>query len=137
MEKAYACFHTDGSAANYANLDGGWMDEALGDLGLPTFAKWSSKSADDLLNWLAGELSAGKAVTVAIDHPAAGAPVIGSHAYTVVAVERNATTGARTLVLRNPWGVDGAGNDGKNDGYVRLTAAQAFASVWWAISARV
>jgi hypothetical protein len=41
------------------------------------------------------------------------------------------------VVLRNPWGIDGAGNDGVNDGYVRLTALQAFTSFWGVISANV
>jgi hypothetical protein len=38
----------------------------------------------------------------------------------------------KSLVLRNPWGMDGAGSDGRNDGYVTLTAAQAYAS-WWGL----
>jgi len=33
------------------------------------------------------------------------------------------------LVLRNPWGVDGTGNDGVNDGYVTVTGQQAFDSM--------
>jgi hypothetical protein len=45
--------------------------------------------------------------------------------------------GHKTLVLRNPWGIDGAGNDGKDDGYVRLTPAQALGSFWAVISAVV
>jgi len=135
MEKAYACFRT-GGVANYANLDGGWMDEAMNHLGLQTFAKWSASSANNLLDWLSNELNAGKAVTLAINTPTHGAPVVGSHAYQVVSVDTDAN-GNRTVTLRNPWGVDGAGNDGKNDGYVTLTSVQAFGSTWGGISAKV
>ncbi|HYE21235.1 MAG TPA: C2 family cysteine protease [Tepidisphaeraceae bacterium] len=136
MEKAYATFREQGAVANYANLDGGWMDEAFADLGMPSFSKWSSSNADELLNWLAAELDAGRAVTLAINTAKNGAPVIGCHAYSVAAVETS-SNGTRTLVLRNPWGIDGAGNDGKNDGYVRLNATQALNSTWAAISAKV
>jgi hypothetical protein len=140
MEKAYACFAAgrDGdSLANYADLDGGWMSEAFADLGYENDEIWDVSGADDLFDQIAGELSAGKAVTLAINQAKHGAPVVGCHAYTVVAVETDADTGERTLVLRNPWGIDGVGNDGNNDGYVRLTGQQALASYWGVISAYV
>jgi hypothetical protein len=137
MEKAYACFREAGSVANYASLDGGWMNEAFSDLGFADSDEiWNVATGDDLLNKIDAELKAGKAVTMAIDTPAAGAPVVGSHAYTVVSVDTDAD-GHKTLVLRNPWGIDGAGNDGKDDGYVRLTPAQALGSFWAVISANV
>ncbi len=136
MEKAYACFRTPTLTANYANLDGGWMSEAFNDLGYTTTDKWSAKTGDELLTFIANELKAGKAVTMAINNPVGGAPVIGSHAYTVVRVDVDAK-GNKTLVLRNPWGVDGAGNDGANDGYVRLTSQQALGSFWAVMSAKV
>jgi hypothetical protein len=135
MEKAYATFR-DGGPASYADLDGGWMDEAFGDLGFESNAVWDAGNGDDLLGQIAQELAAGKAVTMAINTPKNGAPVIGSHAYTVVSVDTD-SQGHRTVVLRNPWGIDGAGNDGVNDGYVRLTALQAFTSFWGVISANV
>jgi hypothetical protein len=135
MEKAYATFR-DGGAASYTDLDGGWMDEAFGDLGFESNAVWDASNGDDLLDQIAQELAAGKAVTMAINTPKNGAPLIGSHAYTVVSVDTD-SQGRKTIVLRNPWGIDGAGNDGVNDGYVRLTALQAFTSFWGVISANV
>jgi hypothetical protein len=135
MEKAYACYR-DGGLASYADLDGGWMDEAFGDLGYASNAIWDVSNGDDLLQRISDELSAGKAVTIAINTPKNGAPVVGSHAYTVVSVDTDGQ-GNRTLVLRNPWGVDGAGYDGHDDGYVRLTALQAFTSFWGVISSNV
>ena len=48
-----------------------------------------------------------------------GAPVTSSHCYTVT----NATA-SPTVTLRNPWGIDGVGNDGADDGFVTLTGTQ-------------
>jgi hypothetical protein len=135
MEKAFACFRY-GGLASYADLDGGWMDEAFDALGYATHAIWRSDDANDLLDQIADEFAQGKAVTVAIFEPSRGAPLIGSHAYTIESVETDAQ-GQRTLVLRNPWGIDGVGNDGNDDGYVRITATQAYLSYWGVISANV
>ena len=57
------------------------------------------------------------------------APLIGYHAYTAVSVGYDAAGAPSTLVLFNPWGVDGAGSDGFDDGYVTVTGAQALASL--------
>ena len=134
MEKAFACFRY-GGLANYADLDGGWMDEAFG-AGLYGRAIWESDDGEDLLSKISAELDEGKAVTVAIFEPSRGSPLVGSHAYTVEAVETDAQ-GQRTLVLRNPWGIDGVGNDGNDDGYVHVTPTQAYLSYWGVISANV
>jgi hypothetical protein len=135
MEKAYACFR-QGGVVNYSDLDGGWMSEAFSDLGYDSDQIWNVNNGDDLLNQISNELAAGKAVTMAINTPYGGAPVIGSHAYTVVSVDTDAQ-GHKTLVLRNPWGIDGIGHDGADDGYVRLTPVQAYGSFWGVISSNV
>ena len=45
--------------------------------------------------------------------------LVGSHYYSAVSVDEQ----AGTLVVRNPWGVDGGtGNDGSNDGLITLSA---------------
>jgi hypothetical protein len=79
-------------------------------------------------------LNAGKVVTIATPATiAAGCPCVGRHAYTVEQViYRTITSGGHTttvvdsVVLRNPWGIDGV-SDGSdpNDGYVTVTADQA------------
>jgi hypothetical protein len=139
MEKAYACFANsrDGDLlANYSDLEGGWMSEAFTDLGYANDSVWDVDNQDDLLDALASELDAGKAVTMAINTPKNGARLIGNHAYTVVSVETD-EEGNRSVVVRNPWGIDGVGTDGSDDGYVRLTALQAFSSFWGVICADV
>ena len=41
-----------------------------------------------------------------------------------------AEDGTRHLVIRNPWGVDGyRSDDGANDGYLTLNAADAFRAI--------
>jgi Calpain family cysteine protease/RTX calcium-binding nonapeptide repeat (4 copies) len=143
MEKAYACFRdaeiTSPSTyvATYSNLDGGWMDEAFGDLGYHANCVWTATNATSLIDEIQAELNAGKAVTLAVDNPASGTPLIGDHAYTVIRVQADAD-GNVTLLLRNPWGIDGVSqSDGHDDGYVTVTAAQAFASWSGLISANV
>jgi hypothetical protein len=134
MEKAYACYRDNG-VASYATLDGGWMDEAFNDLGYrDTEMLWDATDGDTLLGEIEDQLNEGLAVTLAIYQAKSGAPVVGYHAYTVVSVQTDGD-GNKTLTLRNPWGVDGAGNDGNNDGHVTLTATQALTSFWGVIAA--
>jgi hypothetical protein len=138
MEKAYACFRYESTAvASYGKIDGGWMDEAFADHGFASTGIWNATDGTALLNQLKTQLSAGKAVTLATQGPALGAPIVDeSHAYHVISVQTDAE-GEMSVLLRNPWGVDGAGSDGNDDGYVRLTAAQAYASWMGVISAKV
>ena len=133
MEKAYACYRY-GGLANYLDLDGGWMSEAFDALGHQSDAIWEAADGQDLLAKIEDELRQDKAVTLAVFEPARYSPLVGAHAYTVDRVETDAD-GNRTLILRNPWGIDGAGQDGSDDGYVRVTAEQAYASFWGVISA--
>ena len=63
--------------------------------------------------------------------------MITSHAYTVDHVVDNGD-GTFSVVVRNPWGVDGnTSNDGANDGYVTLTAAQAYVALGYVQAAMV
>jgi len=135
MEKAYACFR-DGGVANYSDLDGGWMSEAFTDLGYSSTEIWDAADGDELFDGIARDLADGKAVTLAINQPKNNCPCVGSHAYSVVSIDTDGQ-GNRTMVLRNPWGIDGAGHDGVNDGYVHVTPLQAFTSYWGVISGTV
>src|SRR5437016_8042562 len=110
-------------------MSAGWMIEAFISLGACATSIWTGSVGDSasLISQIDTLLSSGKAVTFAVNNVPAGVPLVGNHAYTVDAVIDNGD-GTFNLRLRNPWGVDGAGNDGVNDGYVTLTAAQAFAS---------
>ena len=55
----------------------------------------------------------------------ATAPLIMGHMYTVMNVIRNSAGTVTSIVLRNPWGYDGAGSDSNtNDGLVKATPSQ-------------
>lgn len=127
MEKAFSYFRT--RELSYGSQSFGWMSEGSNALGLASRSQYSATSGRALLQSMASELAAGKAVTYAVGVVAAGAPLTGYHAYSAVSVGYDAQGAPSTLLLFNPWGIDGAGNDGANDGYVTLTAAQAHASL--------
>jgi len=114
MEKAFAQFRT--GANSYASIEGGWMTEVATALGKNSTTTYNKT---DLVSVIKSALEAGKSVTYGANTPTDGAPLIGSHAYTV---DRVNTDG--TVTLRNPWAVDGIGHDNANDGYVTVTAAQ-------------
>ncbi len=133
MEKALATV-VQGYEVN--GIDGGWMADAYAYLGASSQNIWGATSATDLFNKLSTALKSGKSATFAIANVPAGAPLIASHAYTVDHVTLDAK-GNMTVTLRNPWGIDGAGNDGANDGYVTITAQQAFSALLGASIAAV
>ena len=134
MEKAMTQYM--GTIASYKNIDGGWMSTAYDSMGLSENNIWASSSTD-LVNQLNTALAANKAVTLGIGNVPAGAPLIGGHAYTVDHLNKDSNGNVISITLRNPWGVDGAGNDGKNDGYVTVTPAQVFGGLLGATAAMV
>jgi hypothetical protein len=135
IEKAFAAFRT--GANTYASISTGWMYEAFGDLGSTSTNLWSWSSGISLLNYIEGELTAGKAVTIATPSTIiGGCPCVGSHAYMVDHVNYETInvgwfkiTIPVSVVLRNPWGFDGV-SDGSDpsDGYVTVSADQAFSN---------
>ncbi len=124
MEKAYAFFRT--GSASYESLSGGWMDEVYAAFGKTPSDTLQANSGAALLGLIGQQLAQGLSATFAVGNVPAAAPLIASHAYMVDAV------GPDALRLRNPWGIDGAGNDGVNDGYVTINGQQALApsSAW-------
>jgi hypothetical protein len=128
MEKAYA--YVRKPEVSYLSLDSGWMSEANSILGLSNRSTYYPSSAATLLQSITADLAAGKAVTYAVGDVTDGAPLIGWHAYSVEAVNVDANGNPVSLKLRNPWGYDGNGNDGNtSDGYVTITAAQAYSNL--------
>lgn len=137
LEKAFTYFRTGANAAapTYSTIDnGGWMTESFTALGLADSDLYSS-TATQLGSQLQSALAAGKAVTIAIADVPAGAPLVGDHAYTVDHVTLDAHGKVATVTLRNPWGVDGAGNDGHDDGYVTVSIGTLFAASMGAVTA--
>lgn len=134
-EKAFA--HYRRGTNDYASIEGGWGEEAnlafgAVSAGRKSFASYGNATA--LANDLLSRWVNYQSVTLgfipdskrSVADP--GDPLILGHAYTLVAVLRNSAGVVTSIVLRNPWGYDGAvSNDAdKNDGLVTLTPAQIF-----------
>jgi hypothetical protein len=126
MEKAHAVVRS--AAGGYDALNAGWMREMYSLLGSKSKSFWTN-SADVLMRTIQVLMGAGRSVTFGTDQVPAGAPLLSNHAYTVVGVITDAAGTATGLRLRNPWGEDGAGSDGSDDGYVTITAQQALDSL--------
>ncbi len=135
IEKAFTYFRS--GTGSYASIDGGYMSEAFNAMGTLTSNTWDASSADDLISQISSQLAAGESVTAACFTNPVGCNMVTSHAYTVDHIVTNGD-GSKSVVVRNPWGIDGYScNDGHNDGYVTLTAAQAFGALTYLTSAKV
>ena len=86
------------------------------------YTEWSNNNAITI-GFLSVRTSAGST-----------APLIMSHMYTVMSVVRDGGGTVTSLVLRNPWGVDGTGSDGNYyDGLVTVTPDQIY-GIWGRIN---
>ncbi len=123
VEKAFANFRR--GEGTYASLHSGWMNEAFGALGFASETFYGTNGEPiDVLARAKTELNKGAAVTWATGSIPAGIPLIADHVYTIDDVQLDAEGQPAFIRLLNPWGSDGGGNDGADDGYVTLTAAQ-------------
>jgi hypothetical protein len=135
IEKAFTYFRT--GAGSYDSISAGYMSEAFTALGTSDSSTWVAANANDLVSQIQSQLAAGEAVTAACFTNPSGCNMVTSHAYTVDHIVTN-SDGSKSVVVRNPWGIDGYScTDGHNDGYVTLTAAQAFAALTYLTSANV
>lgn len=132
VEKAYAHYRT--GANSYASIENGWAVEvnraigttAAGDRAISSYSSAAALGTEIYNRWnnyeavtigFVGEKKAG----------VGGAQLIMGHMYTVISVSRNSAGTVTRITLRNPWGVDGAGDDGNpSDGLVTVTPDQLF-----------
>lgn len=137
MEKAYTEFKGPPNApAGYADIDGGFVGQAFKDLGvknLDRVGRGAFANNFEFTQAVQSALSAGQAVAYGTGAaaPASGVPLIALHAYQVVGTTFDAA-GNPALILRNPWGVDlanGVTFDGRNDGYVTVSASDVLANM--------
>ncbi len=126
MEKAFTYFRSP--VASYSAIEAGWMSEAYDAMGTTSTEHYYVDSATTLISAIEKALSAGKSATYAVNNPRNGAPLIGGHAYMVDSTVKDSSGAVTGLRLRNPWAIDGAGDDGIDDGYVTITPAQAYTS---------
>jgi Ca2+-binding RTX toxin-like protein len=126
MEKAWAFYRAyDGDWLSIEYGSSGSVFNALGIIGSTLLSVDSdykaTHDADDLWNYLLGELNAGKAVVAGT--PDNSPDLVDQHAYTVHSVLID-LSGQHWVCLRNPWGSAGSPN-----AYVYLTATQFYNSV--------
>ena len=126
LEKAHAVVRTP--SGSYAGLEAGWMREGYALLGSKSKSFWTN-SADLLMRTIQVLVGANRSVTFGTDQAAAGTPLLSNHAYTVVGVDTDSAGNATALRVRNPWGEDGAGSDGSDDGYLVITPQQALSAL--------
>lgn len=129
-EKAFA--HYRYGSNSYGSIEGGWsieVNRAFGSVSAGARSLTGYLSATEIANDLYNRWSSGQAVTIGFLRErttgAGTAPLIMGHMYTVAQVVRNGSGVVTSIVLRNPWGVDGTGSDADpSDGLVTVSAAQ-------------
>ena len=122
------------ASPTYAALDGGWgaeVNKALGNAQAGMYTFGPGDDPDETAAFLGDLVDGGEAVTVGTTKVGAGVPLVASHSYTVMGVERDDDGTVVSITLRNPWGKDGkTTNDGNAyDGLVTITPAQLVATV--------
>jgi len=123
FEKAYAFFRT--GANTYASLNWGSQVSTFFDLGFSSSAIGPAYStAATVLSTINTQIAAGHAIAASTNGTiTSGAPLIEAHVYTIIGAYKD-SGGTVWIQLRNPWGVDGAGNDGNPyDGLVTISFA--------------
>jgi len=131
LEKAWTYFRSD--QGSYASIDSGYMSEASTALGLTSQSIYTASSATSLAQQLASLLASGNAVTFATQNNMAN--LIGSHAYTVDHVVTDSKGNITGIVLRNPWGIAGAGSNPNGSPYVTVTPTVLFQDFSFATAA--
>jgi hypothetical protein len=134
VEKAFAFYRSENkgvSTVAYGVLAGGAADEGYKAIGCTALVSKSFTTGSTALNHIVAELNAGKAVAVQIGTPSAGTALFTKHAYMVDSINYQPGTNTPiSVVLRNPWGYDGTGNDANpQDGFVTVTGTQLAASM--------
>lgn len=133
IEKAFAYYRT--GANSYKSIDGGWSVEVNRALGAPSAGEKeisSYSNAAALANDIATRFTNRESVTIGflsarVTGGTTGVPLIMKHMYTVMSIIRNSAGAVSQIVLRNPWGYDGAGSDSNtSDGLVTVTPSQLF-----------
>ena len=147
MEKAFAIHR--GTGGTYRSLSGTRAGEAFAAFGMKADASLSiGQNAWMAIDWFQAQLKQGRVITVQVGGAPAtkGAPILSHQLYVVESVNVGTAmirSGDRlvprvmplTVTLRNPWGTDGAGNDGSDDGLVtlnfdHLNSNPMFAQAW-------
>jgi hypothetical protein len=131
LEKAWTYYRYD--QGSYDSINAGEMSDASTALGLKSQSIFSAPNATSLLQQLQAFLKADDLVTFATNIDLSN--LIGSHAYTVNNVVTNSAGTITAIVLRNPWGIAGAGSDPNGSPYITVTPTVLFQDFSFATAA--
>ena len=131
MEKAYAYYRT--GANSYASIGSGWMSTVYAQITgrSATDFNMTAKTTDQsVISTITNALAAHKALSAGSIKTSG--PIIGSHAYMIKSIQT--ANGNTTVTLFNPWGVDGAGDDGNSSDGLITIALSKMKTYFYAIS---
>ncbi|HET6246946.1 MAG TPA: C2 family cysteine protease [Tepidisphaeraceae bacterium] len=132
LEKAWAFFRT--GAGNYQSIGFGFSSEAFNALGISNssydphhegFLDLQSQNATDFGNEITSLLQSGNAVVLGTGDNSMY--LDSRHEYVVDHV--STVNGKLIITVRNPWGTDGPGGNGANDGYIDMTSLDVLESI--------
>lgn len=123
IEKAYAWHRTN--ANTYQSLNFGNPLDALrdfhtmnsGQLPLQYYASPTALGLEVFQRWNRYE----SLTLCTSDNIAASSGLVSRHVYSIISVFRNDSGTVDSVLLRNPWAVDGTITDGLNDGYITIS----------------
>ncbi len=129
FEKAYALFRTGQNT--FSSLNQGDTGSVFTDLGIANTGIVTQGSPATVYATISTALAAGKAVALmSLNTIPGGVPIIANHAYSVMSITQVGS--GFNIVLRNPWGFDGAGFDSNPlDGIITLTGDQLKQAFWF------
>jgi hypothetical protein len=141
MEKAYAHHRTGANA--YVSLYWGFASEVFADLGVSSTDFNAPANSTALLQHMANEMAANKAVTYLTGQTAAPGSILSTkHMYMVEAVNFGWSWNGLawswqpiSVTLRNPLKTDGEFAQGANDGWITVGGQEAMDALWTVTSA--
>ena len=124
LEKAYAWFKTRGANPTYSSLNWGFPSVAFTDLGCGIVNVTTGNAAG--LASILVQYSRGMPMVLTTPGTITqNAPLIPSHVYSVLSINLDSLNNPISVIVYNPWGVDGIGLDGNpSDGIVTLSWPQ-------------
>lgn len=126
LERGYDFFRTFNpttkvSTNTRASTSFGWMGSVMTDFGIKNLAIYPAQANSQTA--LMAALASDQLVTACTKPSPTSGLTIGAHAYSILNI--TVESGQTLVWLRNPWGIDGAGNDGNTeDGIIKETWAQ-------------
>jgi hypothetical protein len=129
-EKAYAYYRS--GTNKYRDLNNGWSVEVnrafqstnAGAKNISSYASTTHLGNDIWDKWDRYQCVTIGFISNTTSAIIPGTPLRDDHQYVVVSVSYDGNGVITSITLYNPWGVDGGGDDGNDDGFIVVTPAQ-------------